>query len=405
MTMYATTCSLVLLFFTGLINGEPERNVKNMYHAVTQDALSLAVQMGPDTQIFDAYSNMQLTVEELGKPIIFTKNGLNCFILHVYNDPRYAGEVLPFQPFGHVLQFFEHGIATKQSRTYARAVLRLFEHKFNEVDGTSAATFEQFLRRLPSMLEIFLKRDESKHALAVKKATNFMYDELSNNADKLESEPDVILENITRHLLDYKKLNRSTQSVGKTELRHAIINFLRLCISKLMWSPQDGVEVWNNFNIIAHQLYNLRNTAIAARLDDIDDCLWTLVTRFKLFLAVSGAQLPQEFFEKARVAAADGLEAFDTITEQEEYIRSKSLTLQDALLDAAARAHALGTLGLITDDIGLVKPLPVESSIQEVHADTKTFTTQVQQIRAGAHEGQHPEPEPYFIKQEDSQTW
>lgn len=323
--MNRTTLTLLVLpFFAQLINSSSQQNV-----------ISQTVDQFPDIEIISMSSleKEPPTFNDLCKKIIFTKSGLICYFKHIYNCEMYAQEVLPIAPFQHLEEFLNHGIATKQPRSFTKAVIRLFDKKFDAVPSMSATEVLPFLRALPDLIQKDLIVEKTKKH----QVKSLVRSELENNFDVLKVNPDLFLEQIADKIVGIDI--DGTRTVSKEQLCDRVTRFIHTCLGKLMWLATDKDAVWQNFMDLGKELTNLKDKGIIRDTDDLDDCQWALTTRFCDFLTFQGAELPLSFYQKARADVSDGIKHLDELLEQEDQLATKRSYLQDALVQAAAQAE------------------------------------------------------------------
>jgi len=308
---------LVLPFFIQLINS----------HQLSTNIISQTVRNVPDIEIItiNKNQNYEPTLEELYKNITFTPSGLTCYFKHIYNCPKYAQEALPAIPFKHLEEFLNHGIKTNQSRNYTSAVFRLFDKKFKSIPYLNSEELVPFLQKLPALLEKDLESDQKRKSL-IKKIIRF---ELENNFEKLKRNPDLFIDNLAEKIIENDFT--SENEISREHFCFTIMKFIETCLNKTIWSPVDN-DIWENFMNTGKELTNLKEVGIIRDNDDLDDCQWTLTTRFCFFLSLSGTALSVDFYEDACKELSKGIKHLDEITEQEELIISKSASIKDAVI-------------------------------------------------------------------------
>lgn len=308
---------LVLLFLIQLINSKD----------ASGNLISRTLNNVADIEIItlNKDQNGDPTLDELHKNIFFSPSGLTCYLKHIYNCPKYAQEALPALPFKHLEEFLKHGIKTKQARSYTKAVFRLFDKKFKAVPFINADELIPFLQKLPDLLEKDLEPDQNSKFF-VKRLIRF---ELEHNFEKLKQDPDLFIDNLA------EKIVESDLSIGnevnRNQLRFSITKFIDTCLNKAIWSPTDN-DIWINFMNIGKELNTLKEKGIIKDSDDLDDCQWTLTTRFCFFLSLAGSTLSFEFYNQACEELAKGIQHLDDITEQEELILSKAAQIKDTII-------------------------------------------------------------------------
>jgi len=316
---------LLLLCFTQLINYTSAKNAisNTVAHVLDNELISIRK---------DEY--IEPTIEELSQPVIFTPSGITCFINHRYNVEKYAQEVLPELPFNHLEQFLVHGLRTNQPRSYTKAVFRLFEKKFKAVPYINAAEFESFVQRLPELIKLYLAPNQAARKRTVKM---IMRSEMETNFDAFKQNPDAFLDNLAEKIVTSEQAD--IHEVTLEHLQYNMAKFIDTCLNKIIWSPSDKDDVWANFIKIGKGLNTLKEQGVVRSTDDLDDCLWTLTTRFCLFLSLSGADLPVEFYEKACKEIHRGIACLDNIEEQEDLMLTKRACVHDAILKNVAKSY------------------------------------------------------------------
>jgi len=328
---------LVLLFLLQLINTA----------ALPKNQISRTVKDIDDIEVITISKNSknEPSLKDLCRTITFTPSGLTCYFKHIYNCPKYAQELLPSIPFKHLEEFLQHGLNTNQPRTYTKSVFRLFDKKFKSVPYISAEEVVPFLQKLPNLLEKCLSSDESKKSF-IKGLLRF---ELENNFDDLKQDPDGFLDRLADKIV--KSDDTCIDDISCNQLRVSITKLLDTCLNKIIWSPSDKQNVWTNFITIGQAINALKDKKIIRDNDDLDDCQWTLTSRFCLFLSLSGSDLPLTFYENARDDICKGIKHLDELEEQEELITTKSTYLQDAIFQSTAKADARQDFGILSEEV------------------------------------------------------
>jgi len=306
----------VLTFFIQLINSQTNPNL-----------ISKTVDQVADIEVMSINRTQfeEPTLEELHKAITFTPSGLTCYFKHIYNCSRYTQEALPALPFKHLEEFLVHGNNTNQPRSYTKAVFRLFEKKFKSIPYLNADELIPFLKELPELLEKDLETDKNKK-LFISRLIRF---ELENNFDDLKRNPNDFLDNLAEKIIESDFDIDS--DINRCQLQFTITKFIDTCLNKAIWSPTDK-DIWKNFMDIGKELNNLKDKNIIRDTDDLDDCQWTLTTRFCFFLSLSGSTLSIEFYNQACEEISKGINHLDSLTEQEELIQSKTSHLKDSII-------------------------------------------------------------------------
>ncbi len=329
--------SLVLPFLIQLINP----------YTLSKNQISSTVNMMNDMEVIslnkDTKGNPE--PEELERNIRFTQSGLTCYFKHIYNCPQYAQDTLTRLPFKHLDEFINHGIKSQQSRSYIKAVFRLFDKKFKSVPFIDADEIVPFLQNLPKLLDRYLMPDPQKKFF-VKNLIRF---ELENNFETLKRNPDLFLDNLAGKIVESDTI--SNEELTRDDLKTTVTKFIETFLNKAFWSTSDK-ELWQNFLNIGKELHSLRENNIIKSDEDLDDCQWTLTTRFCLFLSLSGSALPGDFYQQANLDLHKEITHLDALEEQEELIMPKKTHLQSAIVNGYGKLQGrLSNSGILSEPI------------------------------------------------------
>lgn len=302
------TAALILLCFTGKLLGDTEDDTAKFYRAIQP-----------------------------------TSQGITRYLEEVYNDPRYATEILP-NNFDHLMQFLAHGKQTHQSRAYAKSVMRLFLNNIKRSSYINAYAFSELMEKLPEMLEDYFmiyKFDRFDHAQ--KQINKLLYGTFSSPEQFafFQREPEQFLDQLSHQLAEISTTTPTLDDdISIEELRRVIMTFLELALNKLVWSPQDGEDSWLCVKGIAHQLAELLERNIFDDTEDLNDLFISLVERYCYFLDITSPDTKVEFYEKVRQDIADNPVILFELEEQEEAITPKSDRMLGTLIRGQAQASA-----------------------------------------------------------------
>lgn len=229
---------------------------------------------------------------QLYAPINFTTSGLQCYLKHVYNHPKYAQDVLP-NDFSHIIQFLEYGKNSNQTEEYTISVLRLFHQKFFSLEYVNAVQLSKLIEALPNLL--------TKH-----------------RTPKVEIMVTRLIEN---------------------------------GINRIIWSPEDRDGAWRQFANMGHKLEDLNKCGAIEDAEDCNDLLTNLVARFSYVVGLIGSDLPVTFYDKAYQDIRTGQLTWLQYQETETLIASKFERLQHILLLGSSKAKAREQFGTITQPI------------------------------------------------------
>lgn len=322
----------VLTFFAQLINGSTS----------SARVIAKAVEGAPDYEVITLGKNGsdEPTLFDLQRSVVFSPSGLTCFFKHIVSSRRYTEDVLPYK-FKHVYEFLNHGTNTNQGRVYTKAVLRLFDKKIKEAPFVSVTEVMSFVQQLPDVIAKDLASDDGKK----KKVHKIVRTELETKFDDLKTDPDGFLDALAQKIVSEKY---HAHEISRKELCVYATKFVDDCVGKAMWSAQ--TDVWDLFIQLGHALVALQKKGIIHDRDALDDCVWTLVTRFAHFVSLWGSDLPIGFYQKAGEQLGKGLDFLDALEEQEVGLKTKTGYLKEVLVEGAIKANARQN-GIITEPV------------------------------------------------------
>lgn len=276
--------------------------------------------------------------------ITLSKEGINNFIVRVYNHPHYATDFLPFS-FSHVLQLLGHGKQKKLSPAYVYSTLRLFNTKVKTCSFISASAFEELLSQLPDLLahnEQAHNTPESTHTRSgstalstLEKLKNtvkeILFHSFLNKFQLFQDKPDDFLEEVSTTI---------TRSVEHEAISSGIIlRFLENTIHRLSWPVDDQDKIWDSFKSISCHLENLYNCSLIANSDDLDELYWSLTHRFCIMLDTFAAHLNPSVYAAVKKDLHENSLLIFKLEEQEELMETKAQHLSHALMMAEAKAR------------------------------------------------------------------
>lgn len=282
------------------------------------------------------------TENALYAPITFTPEGVRGYLCNAYNKKEYSQDVLPHN-LAHCIQFLEHGKNSKQNRAYIKSVFKLFTNKIKATPHINAYAFSAMLEQLSGILADYfiITRFDSfdKHKEVI---TDILYASFLSKYDMFKKNTQEFFETLSQEILDtmHNDLVVAQENAITIELRQAIIRFLELGLSKLIWSPEDHQAIWPSIKKISHQLEALLDRNIIEDANDLDDLYWSLIHRFCYFLEITGSSLPVDFYEHVKNEMATQPLLMLELEEQESLLETKAKWLMRALLENQAKVEA-----------------------------------------------------------------
>jgi hypothetical protein len=297
--------------------------------------------------IFGLTAQTQNTVDHtqaLRAPITLSATGIDTFLRTAFNNPVYVSDILPHD-FSHFIQLLQHSKSmTQHRRAYVKSVIKLFNNKIKGTQYINAYAFSVMLDQVPDLFEEYfsLKRLLDP-ARSTKKVYTILEETFLNRFDQFKEKPREFLDTLSHEIVEnlQKESELITEDISVEQLRQSIVRFLELCITKLVWSPEDHEAIWDSVKKISRQCEVLIDRNIISDSSDLDDLYWSLIHRFCFFVDITGSDLPIEFYEKIRNDIASQQLLLLELEEQEKSIEPKMAHLKRALFNGEAKKRAL----------------------------------------------------------------
>ena len=119
--------------------------------------------------------------------------------------------------------------------------------------------------------------------------------------------------------------------------------FLEICLSKLIWSPEDQFGTWLTTKAIADQLAILYQKTIVTDVEDLNSLCISLLERYCMFMDIAGAQFEVSTFEKIKEDIAICRTPLLDLEEQEILLETKAQRLMRCVIELEAKARARET--------------------------------------------------------------
>jgi hypothetical protein len=283
-------------------------------------------------------------------PVKFTQVGIQDFLKNIYDNPKYAREIFP-NNMSHFIQFLDFGIKTDQSLEFLEQVIRLFRQKVMCTEYMCSQEIARVSDRLISLLEGFKitnKLDNKNHEQTVKETC---YNMFLSDFDRFKLNPDAFLTDLSKEIC--KALQNSTLCSKETtskQIQNLVTRFMETTLSKVLWSPTDGKNAWEEFKVLGESVAALHQRKIIPAQDDLNDLIKIIVERFNYFLNIAGADMPIEFYEVARADLSENKLPWLYVEELEKDITSKADSLRKCLMQGQIKAQAKSVYGLGTTE-------------------------------------------------------
>jgi hypothetical protein len=172
-----------------------------------------------------------------------------------------------------------------------------------------------------------------------KKISSAMYDRMLHKFDYLKLDPEGYFKDLSDDIISI--INSTYELSGDAsveELRKTLLVFFEMTINKLVWNPNEPEHAWRNVKIINSQLLKLYDENIFNDQDDLNGLFITLLERFCLFLDLSYAELPIDFYAQLRKDIA--LKNISLLElEDEPFFETKAQRLERAITLAEAKTR------------------------------------------------------------------
>lgn len=291
-----------------------------------------------------AAKNTTDTTQALRAPIQLSAAGIDAFLRTTFNNPIYTSDILPHD-FSHFIQLLQHSKSmTQHRRAFVKSVIKLFGNKIKGAQYINAYAFSVMLDQIPDLFEEYfsLKRILDP-AHSRKKVYSILEETFLNKFDQFKEKPREFLDTLSHDIIEnlQKDTELITEDISIEQLRQSIVRFLEMCVTKLVWSPEDHEAIWDSVKKISKQFEVLIDRTIITDSSDLDDLYWSLIHRFCFFVDITGSDLPIEFYEKIRNDIATQQLLLLELDEQEKSIEPKLAHLKRALFNGEAKKRAI----------------------------------------------------------------
>jgi len=272
------------------------------------------------------------------QPIKFTHHGMRCYIRHAYNHPEYGTDFLP-NNFFHMIQFFKR--STPQTRSYHQSVLRMFSNKLKQSMYVNPYALSELIQEITSTLqEICSVLHMPAYDLLQQKISNAMYEAMLNRFDYLKLDPTGYFDDLSDNILStVHAAQELADDISVEEFRKSLLVFLELMLNRCVWNAHEYQEAWRNVKLIADQLQQLHDVQVLKDKEDLNDLFVSLIERFCLYLDLSFAEIPADFYTELH-REIDARSLYLLELESEEYFETKSQRLSRAVTMAEAKTRA-----------------------------------------------------------------
>lgn len=276
------------------------------------------------------------------QPVEFSRHGINSFFTTVFNSSLYAERFLG-SCFVHVSDFLIHGKTYNKPYSYYESVFNLFHHRLKESSWVNPYAMLVFLDQLPEYIETMPDQYYKKVTATIKEE---LEKTLNERAFLLKDRSDQFYQEAAERMVTtFKTLERDGTL---RDVQRSITTFLEGALNKIIWNPQEQVDIWKSIKLIAHKCEQLQLYGCISNSDEVNRLLWSLLYRFGYFIECTGGNLPLEFYQTIRDDLQKEKPSFLTLTESEEWLIPKEKYLDSILMKGEIKAHAYKQ-GILSD--------------------------------------------------------
>ena len=276
------------------------------------------------------------------QPVEFSRHGINSFFSTVFNSTLYTERFLG-SCFIHVTDFLDHGKKNSKPYSYYESVFNLFHHRLKESSWVNPYATLVFLDQLPEYIETMPSEYHQKLTVNLKAE---LEKTLNDRAFLLKDRSDQFYQEAAERMVaTFKAVERDGTL---RDVQRSITTFLEGALNKIIWNPQEQIDIWKSIKLIAHKCEQLQIFGCLGTSDEVNRLLWSLLYRFGYFIECTGGNLPLEFYQDIRDDLAKEKPSFLTLEESEEWLTSKEKYLDSVLMKGEIKAHAYKQ-GILSD--------------------------------------------------------
>ena len=288
-------------------------------------------------------------------PEVAFKSSLTTFITSEYNQANYAQRLS--RDSSHVVEFLGMCRDLNLNAESAYTGLRLFTNKLKWCEIIDDSVVAQVIQPLPDLLLPYFtkKKQPPRLDLMVEEMENIMLDRFTAHLPQFQAEPDVFITQLSQQLGELARskvtaANKAAQKDAMVErLRTQTKQLLETMIARMMWNPRNPEGLARSFVTIGNGIVLLGEKGIFDHMDDLDDLISSLTTRFCYFLDLYGSAIPTEVHNQLLADLDDEAIFFLELDELDEGLTPKKTILAQHLISAKTRALALETRGMHSD--------------------------------------------------------
>ncbi len=261
-------------------------------------------------------------------------------------SPHYKKEILP-NNFSYMNQLIDIGTQNNQSSLYLRSIIKMFSTMLKSTHYVNAYAFSDLLDSLPALLNPYFAFPISTRYITnsalydasfadrfTSTINNALYIKFSTEYESFRQNPELFLTNISSHIFSIAQ-----EEIELKQIRHDIIRFCEIALSKLVWHPGEQEKTWELTKKITTQLATLLEQNILDDTNDLDDLYWTLLTRYCYFIEITAIDMPESFYTFLKNDISLNKILLFELPEQDCIIESKLAYMQRTIMEAEVKAY------------------------------------------------------------------
>jgi hypothetical protein len=272
------------------------------------------------------------------------------FLQNIMSNKRYTQDYLPYNLSSHLMQFLDHGKASKQKAVFVESTIRLFYNCLKRSPFVCNKAFSEMLDQIPLKIKSYCSAcfDGSYFSQVEKNMMSIFVPTFLTQFSFFKTNPEDFLKNLSHEVAVMIENSFNAQDhVTEEQLKQMFVRFLELNVLKLLWDPADQEGAWNSVKTISVQLADVMEIGLITP-DELDDLYKSVIESFCRFLDLAGSEFPLTLVDAMKEDVySDDLLMFE-LEEQEQFIETKRERMIDALLEVEAKIEAR-MCGIITD--------------------------------------------------------
>ena len=248
------------------------------------------------------------------------------------------------------LDFWNNACECNLDVEKAYTCMRLFHKSIKSCAFINHDVVENVLSEMSALENYFnrqqVKKESSKYKNIYREVENLLLERYTDNFEQIQEKPTVFISLISSEVIDTvkTKINEIKQEEEEKEYRDGLQNitlrFFDEMLSRQYWYEESYQKIWPSFINVSEYLHKLANCGIIKCQDHLDELWDSHRRRFQNYLAIDGALLPVEFYEKIEEDLKNSLVFCFEAPEQDEGITTKKEEFAKSLLAAKTKAIA-----------------------------------------------------------------